>query len=89
MCFEKAKRGTLLTDEDYDRYFPLVKPKDPFDTILYWQEQQNANEVTTDRRFLYKTMMKECGGGGKTLFRTGCCSGCGNRMASEERQVVL
>ena len=28
-------RGTPLTDEDYDRYFPPVKPKGPFDTILY------------------------------------------------------
>lgn len=35
MCEEAIERGTPLTEEDYDRYFPPVKPKGPFDTILY------------------------------------------------------
>ena len=35
MCEEAIERGTPLTDEDYDRYFPPVKPKNIFDTILY------------------------------------------------------
>lgn len=35
MCEEAIERGTPLTDKDYDRYFPPVKPKDIFDTIMY------------------------------------------------------
>lgn len=35
MCEEAIERGTPLTDEDYDRYFPPVKPKNIFDDILY------------------------------------------------------
>lgn len=35
MCEEAIERGAPLTDEDYDRYFPPVKPKNIFDDILY------------------------------------------------------
>lgn len=35
MCEEAIERATPLTDEDYDRYFPPVKPKNIFDDILY------------------------------------------------------
>ena len=35
MCEEAIERGTPLTDEDYDRYVPPVKPKGPFDFIYY------------------------------------------------------
>ena len=35
MCEEAIERGTPLTDEDYDRYFPPAKPKNIFDDKLY------------------------------------------------------
>lgn len=35
MCEEAIERGTPLTEEDYDRYFPPVKQKNIFDDILY------------------------------------------------------
>ena len=34
MCEEAIERGTPLTDEYYDRFFPPVKPKNIFDDIL-------------------------------------------------------